>query len=205
MKNIPININILGIGGSPRRGGNSDTLLDKALQAADAQGAKVEKIILNDLCISACQECGGCDKSGLCVICDDMISLYAKLKQADGIIIASPIFFSGISAQLKTMIDRIQCHWIAKYILEQKIAPPDKIRYGVFICVRGQAGHNIFKAAARPVKAFMATEGFKYLAELFIDNVDFKGAVNKRPQILIDAYNLGQNLVKQLIIKEKTS
>ncbi len=191
-------IKVLGIGSSPRVGGNSDILLDKALAGALAEDAQMEKIILNELNIKPCQECGGCNETGACVVADDMLIVYDKLIQSQGIIIASPIFFSGISAQLKTMIDRIQCHWIAKYRLGQKIARQPKLRQGVFISVRGQRGLEIFKAAVKPVRAFMATEGFKYMAELLCDGLDYKGAVNKQPQVLSQAHELGQKLVHQI-------
>jgi multimeric flavodoxin WrbA len=191
-------IKVLGIGGSPRKGGNSDSLLDMALKGAREEGAEIEKIILNELAIKPCQECGGCYETGACIIDDDMQIIYDKLAQVHGLIVASPIFFSGISAQLKAMIDRIQCHWIAKYRLVKEITNLPEPREGVFISVRGQRGHAVFKAAAKPVKAFMATEGFHYLDELFCEAVDYKGAVQNQPEALTKACELGQKLVKSI-------
>jgi multimeric flavodoxin WrbA len=191
-------IKVLGIGGSPRRGGNSDTLLDTALQGATDGGAQTEKIVLNELNIRPCQECGGCDESGTCVIEDDMQIIYNKLPQAQGIIAASPIFFSGVSAQLKTMIDRLQCHWIGRYRLGRELAEQSSPRRGVFISVRGQKGLAVFQAAAKPVKAFMAIEGFRYTGELFCDELDYKGMVNDQPRLLTQAYELGRKLVREI-------
>ncbi len=191
-------INVSGIGGSPRRGGNSDIMLDKALAGALSKGAHTEKIIPNELAIKPCQECGGCDETGVCVVKDDMRLIYDKLSNAQGVIIASPIFFSGISAQLKAMIDRIQCHWVAKYRLDRKVTQYKGVRQGVFISVRGQHGLEIFKAAAKPVRAFMASEGFKYMDELFCDGLDYMGAINDQPKILTKAYELGQKLVSKI-------
>lgn len=193
-------IKVLGVGGSPRWGGNSDALLDAALRGAKKEGAEVEKIILNELSIKPCQECGGCNETGVCIIDDDMLLIYDKLAQAHGLIVASPIFFSGISAQLKAMIDRIQCHWVGKYRLVKEITTLPEPRMGVFISVRGQQGHAIFKAAAKPVKAFMATEGFRYLDELFCDAMDYRGAVNDQPQTLTKAYELGKKLVRKIFM-----
>jgi multimeric flavodoxin WrbA len=191
-------INVLGLGGSPRRGGNSDILLDKALQGALDAGASTEKIVLNELSIRPCQECGGCREGGGCIIKDDMQIIYTKLAQVQGVIVASPIFFSGISAQLKAMIDRIQCHWVAKYQLGQKPSPVSGLRKGVFISVRGQRGLEVFQAASKPVKAFMQTEGFQYVGELYCDGLDYKGAVHKQPRLLAEAYRLGQDLVNKI-------
>lgn len=191
-------IKVLGIGGSPRIGGNSDTLLDMALKGAKKEGAETEKIILNELAIKPCQECGGCYETGACIIDDDMQIIYDKLAQAHGLIVASPIFFSGISAQLKAMIDRIQCHWIGKYRLGKEITTLPEPREGVFISVRGQQGHAVFKSAAKPVKALMATEGFRYLDDLFCEALDYKGAVQNQPEALTKACELGQKLVKSI-------
>jgi rubredoxin len=172
--------------------------LDKALEGAIAEGAQTEKVILNELSIRPCQECGGCDETGICVIEDDMRLLYDKLTRTQGLIVASPIFFSGVSAQLKAMIDRIQCHWVGKYRLKHDIATPPGPRKGVFISVRGQKGHEVFQAAAKPVKAFMATEGFAYLGELFRDELEEKGAASNQPRTLTQAYELGRQLVNEI-------
>ncbi len=185
---------ILGIGGSPRRGGNSDRLLDKALAGAQAAGAQVEKLVLNELHIRPCQECGGCAKTGQCVIKDDMQHINEKLAMLDGLVIASPIFFSSVSAQLKTMIDRAQCRWVAKYCLGKSEVSPK--RPGIFICVRGQEGLPVMECAARVVKAFFATENVRYMAQLFVEGIDTKGAIDAHPEILDQAYNLGRQLVQ---------
>src|SRR3989304_7984942 len=97
---------VLGIYGSPRKGGNSDQLLDKALEGAKSAGAEVYRIYARDLKMSGCIECGGCDRTGKCVLEDDMQSVYPLLEEADIIIISSPIFFYGVTAQLKALSAR---------------------------------------------------------------------------------------------------
>src|SRR3989338_614183 len=106
---------VLGINGSPRIGGNTNLLLDKALEGAKNKGAKIEKVILNKLKIVPCQECEVVRDDGTCKIEDDFQPLYDKIKKADAIILASPIFFGSLSAQTKIMIDRFQCYWRYKY------------------------------------------------------------------------------------------
>ena len=98
-------VKVLGIMGSPRFGGNSDLLLDSALAGAGEGGAEIEKITICDLNIAPCKECLACDITGECVQADDMRSLYPKLVEADRLFLASPIFFMGISAQIKALID----------------------------------------------------------------------------------------------------
>ena len=112
-------MDVLGISGSPNTGGFTGLLLDKALDGAKASGAHTEKIILNDLNFKACQECGGCGETGVCILDDDMRPIYEKLVKADAVVVASPIYFGNITAQLKAMIDRCHSSWMAKYILKK--------------------------------------------------------------------------------------
>ena len=113
---------VLGIAGSPRRGGNTDLLLEQAMVGAKSVGAETETIVLSKLSIEPCRHCDGCLAEGQCVIDDDMQSIYPKLRQADRIILASPMFFMGITAQAKAMIDRCQALWAIKYVLHQPVA-----------------------------------------------------------------------------------
>jgi len=113
---------IVGILGSPRVGGNVDLLLDAALQGAAEAGAETRKIILNDLTIRPCQACGGCDQTGRCVIRDDMDVIYEAIDQMDGMVLATPVYFGGVTAQTKAMIDRCQAYWARKYLMKQPIS-----------------------------------------------------------------------------------
>ena len=113
---------VVGISGSPRRGGNSEILLDRALEGARSQGWEAEKIALSQLKFLPCQECAGCAKTGKCVLNDDMQLIYEKLTDSQALILASPIFFGSLAAQVKAMIERYQCRWVAKYLLGQKQA-----------------------------------------------------------------------------------
>lgn len=97
---------VLGVMGSPRKGGNSDVLLERALVGAASRGARVEKIHLDDLEIHPCRACEGCRGAGGCVQEDDMQALYAKMVAADGLIIATPVYWWGPSAQTKAFVDR---------------------------------------------------------------------------------------------------
>lgn len=187
---------ILAFAGSPRRGGNSEILLDGLIAGVKDKGGQVNKIILNELKISPCQECGGCDKSGCCVVDDDMQSIYKQLDSAGALVVASPIFFSGVSAQLKAVIDRCQCHWVRKFLLKQ--SPHENKRPGVFLSVRGQAGLDIFHCAVKPVKAFFGTEDVSYAHELLCDNIDAKGRISAHSDVLGQAYQLGWKLLSQI-------
>lgn len=98
---------ILVLKGSPREHGNSSVLADQVAAGASAAGARVESVWLHGLDIQPCSACNGCGgPGGACVVQDDMQPLYAKLAAADAIVLASPVYWFTLSAQLKACIDR---------------------------------------------------------------------------------------------------
>ena len=84
---------LLGIYGSPRKGGNTDLLLDAALEAAREAGVEVKSVYCRKLKYQGCISCGGCDKTGQCVIKDDMQDIYPLWDEAEAIILSTPDFF----------------------------------------------------------------------------------------------------------------
>ncbi|MDZ4132919.1 MAG: flavodoxin family protein, partial [Dethiobacteria bacterium] len=110
---------LLALAPSPRRGGNSDLLLNEFCRAAEEAGWKIDLLRINDLKIRPCQACDACAKDGHCIVQDDMQAVYPKVIASDAMVVASPITFGSMNAQLKTFIDRFQCWWHAKYNLKQ--------------------------------------------------------------------------------------
>ncbi|MCJ7523454.1 MAG: flavodoxin family protein, partial [Dehalococcoidia bacterium] len=151
---------VLGIMGSPRIKGNTDLLLDAAFEGAESQGAETEKIVVDRLKIAPCREYYGCLKDGNCVIQDDMTGIYPRLLASDIVIVASPIFFYNLSAQVKALIDRCQALWARKYIL--KLDPPNSARKGAFIGVAATQGKQLFDGAKLTVKYLFTSIGVKY-------------------------------------------
>lgn len=98
--------NVLIISASPRKGGNSDTLCDQFAKGAQEAGNHVEKLRLAELQIDYCSACYACKKLGHCVKQDDMTMVIDKMKASDVIVLATPVYFYTMDAQLKTMIDR---------------------------------------------------------------------------------------------------
>lgn len=93
--------------GSPRKGGNSDLLSDAFIRGAQEAGHDTEKIYLRDKKINDCLGCFACQKNGgVCLQKDDMQELYEKMKAADAIVFASPVYFYTWNAQMKTLVDR---------------------------------------------------------------------------------------------------
>ena len=185
---------VLGIMGSPRIKGNTDLLLEEALKGAKSQGAEVEKIVVDKLKISPCKEYLGCFKDGNCVIRDDMDDIYPKLLSADVVIIASPMFFYGVSSQAKALIDRCQALWARKHILKQSL--PNGGRKGAFIAVGATKGKRLFEGAILTVKYFFEAIGVEYADELLIRGVDARGEIKEHPIALSDAFELGKRVVQ---------
>lgn len=185
---------VLGINGSPRIGGNTDLLLDKVLEGAKSRGADTEKIVLNKLKFVPCQECEEMDDSGGCLVRDDMQMVYRKIKEADAIVLASPIFFGTLSAQSKMMIDRFQCAWRARYILKK--ANGYKKVPGAFISVEGSRRDDFFENAKSIVRNLFATINAAYKYELLCPGVDGKGGILGRPGCLKKALDIGSKLAK---------
>ena len=183
---------VLGINGSPRRGGNTDILLDNALKGAQNKGAEVEKIVLNNLEFSPCQECENMPSDRFCIIEDDMQTVYRKVEKADAIILSSPIFFGSLSAQTKMMIDRFQCVWRAKNILRKQVFEKRKI--GGFISVEGSNRKDFFDNARSIVKNFFVTINADYKEELFCSKINEKNSILKQLELLKAAFNLGAKL-----------
>ena len=185
---------VLGIMGGPRRQSNTELLLDKALAGASDAGAGVEKVVVSELNISPCQELYSCLKDGNCAIKDDMQWLYGKLLAADHIVFASPIFFYGITAQAKAMVDRCQALWVRRHVLGLG-GEDHRVRRGVFISVGATSGERLFDGAVLTVKYFFDAIGVKYAGDLLIREMDGKAQVREHPADLQDAFCLGQRLV----------
>ncbi len=185
---------VLAINGSPRRCGNTDILIDRFLEGAGAAGAKTEKIILNELIFSPCRECENMPDDGLCLIQDDMQSIYAKVKKADVLVLGSPIFFGSLSAQMKMMIDRFQCVWRAKYMLKKDVPGESSSRKGYFLCVEASERKDFFHNAKSIVRNYFATIDVDYAGELFCSGVGEKGSIKNHPDFMKKAFEFGKSV-----------
>jgi multimeric flavodoxin WrbA len=187
---------VLGIYGSPRKGGNSDLLLDEALKGATSAGAEVSSIRSSDLSISGCVECGGCDETGTCVLQDDMDHVYEQLVDADVIFLASPIFFYGIPAQAKALVDRCQALW-SRRALEKD--PHERGTFhggrGYLLAVGATKGANLFEGVQLTAKYFFDALDMSYEGGVFVRSAEGKGDIAKYPEYLKQAYDLGVSAV----------
>lgn len=187
---------ILGICGSPRKGGNSEILLQAMLGGARSAGARTKKLLLSDLHIKPCMECGVCDKTLKCVLRDGLEAVYSRVDDADIIVISSPIFFGSIPAQVKMMVDRLQPLWIKKE--KYGIAPLTlKKRKGFFLCVSGSRRKDFFENAKKIIRIFFAVLDIKYAGEIYCGGVNGKGDIRSRKDILKRTRRAGERLIKK--------
>jgi len=182
--------------GSPRVDGNTELLLNETVRAVRELGHEIKVRKLNLMRIKPCQDCGGCDKNGICIINDDMVKVYKDIREADRIILASPIFFFGLSAQAKAMVDRCQSFWCEKYLLKKTIPEGPHGRKGLLMLVGGMKKEVGIQCGDATAKAFFRTVSVPSHAVLAFLQVDAKGAILEHPTALKEAYEAGRMLVQ---------
>lgn len=189
---------VLALNGSPRRGGNTELLLEEALKGVREEGGEVTRYHLNSLSLKPCQQCGACDDTGKCIINDDMQAIHNDISTTDRIILASPIFFFNVSAQTKIVIDRCQSFWSQKYLHKKPISAGALGRKGLLILVGGmkQTEKNEgFHCAEVVVRTFFRTVSVQEHTTLAYGNIDEKGVIKDHPTALQEAYEAGKKLV----------
>ncbi len=175
---------VVGIVGSTRRGGNTEILTQIALDEIKKEGIKTELITLAGKNIAPCDACRGCVKTGKCHIEDDFDSVFAKMKQADGIILSTPVYYGGATPQIVSLISRFYA--AGSKTLRRKVGGP--------IVVARRAGHNF--TLAQLMFFFMISEmivpGSSYW------NIAFgrqKGDVRKDEEGVKTIKNFAHNMV----------
>ncbi len=188
---------ILAIYGSPRRRGNTATLLKHAVQGAVDAGAQVDEVILRDLKISPCLEIYACKKDGRCAIKDDFQQVVDQILLAKGLILASPIFFYTVSAHTKILMDRCQSLWVKKYWIDKvPFGQWKPKRKGVFISAGATKGKKLFEGALLTVKYFFDTLDTELYRSLLFRRLDYEEDILKHPDYLEEAYEVGSALAE---------
>ena len=189
---------ILAVAGSPRRGGNSDTLLQQAIAGAQTAGATVELVVLSQLDIHPCAGCERCFADGRCVVNDDYQSLYDKVLAADAVMLASPVHFTNVSGWTKAFIDRFQCLWALRHVLKRSVPLPagGKKRRAIFLATAGSPTLR-FDCTLSTVRAMFSAIEATWIGSVCVNNIDQRGAVAEHPDTLKQAYELGARLVSE--------
>jgi len=180
--------------GSPRKKGSTAVLAVEAERGLNGQGVETKTIFLNDLKIRGCQACYWCKKNDVseCAIKDDMQHLHWLMKECDGMIVASPIYFAGVTAQTKAWLDRM-----FPYIgmdLSPKMPPGKKVS---FIFTQNQPDARLFET---PVRTFMQMVGLTGLLvkDLMLAcdlDAGIKRPVEEKKEFMEKAFWLGRDLL----------
>ncbi len=174
---------VLILSASPRKGGNSDVLCDEFARGAEVAGHSVEKIRVAEKNIGYCRACYACKNSGKCVIVDDMAEILQKMIDSDVLVLASPVYFYSVDAQLKALIDRTVARWLEvknkEFYYIVTAADEDKASAEITLaCFRGYAD---------------CVEGAEEKGVIYGMGVYEKGEINGHPAML-QAYETGKNL-----------
>ena len=184
---------IIAIYGSPRRKGNTATLMKRAVEGARDAGADVEEIVLRDLKISPCIEIYGCLEAGECAIKDDFQMVRDKILDARGLILASPVFFYTVSSHTKMLMDRFQSLWVKKYWVDKTLKEKQtNHRKGLFISVGATKGKKLFDGILLSVRYFFDVLDMELWKALLYRQLDFQDDVLKHPEYLEEAYQAGK-------------
>jgi len=186
---------VIALSGSPRKNGNTELLLGEIGRGLELNGNSFELIRLADLDIAPCLGCGGCSKTGECVVLDDMVQIYRKLADVSTIILSSPVYFYGLTAQAKAAVDRIQAFWCRKYILRRPEFWQDKPRgHGYLVAAAATSGPRLFEGAELCGTYFFDALGFDLAGSLYVNNVDKRGAVKGLLKELVRAHEFGRSM-----------
>jgi FMN-dependent NADH-azoreductase len=196
-------IKVLAFAGSPRRHGNSETLLDWVLDAMQKDnGVVIEKFALDEADVNPCRGCNACEVLNKCVQRDGMDVLHDKIIDADIIVLAAPIYCMGICSQAKALIDRFQVFRSRKYVLRLPVVPPERVgkRLGIFLSTAGQNWDYVFDGAVPSVKCFYHVIDVKDrdIHYLMINGVDEKGAINTHPTARNDAGQMADDVIREI-------
>ncbi|MGA2191954.1 MAG: flavodoxin family protein [Nitrospirota bacterium] len=190
---------VLGFSGSPRVNGNTELLLKELLRGASDAGADTEMVQVRKVRFDPCISCNRCFATGRCEVEDEFQPIYDKIIEADHIVLASPIYFMGLTAWAKALVDRCQCFWAKKYVLKEPVPnyKGNLERRGIFISTAGSNVKQAFDGAVFTVKFFFDAIGVVPYKNLLYHNVDEKGAIKDHPTALKEAYETGRELVAQ--------
>jgi multimeric flavodoxin WrbA len=194
-------VKLLGIVCSPRTNGNTEVLVKEALDTARNLGAETEMIKVSDLNITPCDGCESCDITGECKIEDDMQNIYTKLLHSDGILFGSPVYFWGVTAQAKTVIDRT-------FVFRRDRRLRNKVA-GAVVVARNSGASATFSALsdffnlhrmipARSIGSRTVEELAKEWGGGVIAYADKPGEVKKDEQAIAKAQSLGKAIVETL-------
>ena len=181
---------IVGIVGSPRKQGNTATLVNEVLRGARDSGASDKLFYLNEMNIRGCQGCRACKKpDSMCIQKDDMTMLYSEIKEADAVVIGSPVYFCQVTGQTKIFIDRLFAFLNADFthkLGEKKMT--------VMIYSQGQPKPDMFRQSFDLNSGILSLVGLKVKETIVAEGNSRLDDVSKKNYVMDKAYNVGKSV-----------
>ncbi len=187
---------VLGLQGSPRKKGNTNFLLSRFMSATEQFGARTHVIDVTQKEIIPCREYTVCEKKGYCPIEDDVKDeIYPLLREAELVVVATPIFFYNMTAQLKAVVDRCQTFWARKYKLKLK-DPGADMRRGFLLAVGATKGKNLFEGLNLTTQYFFDAIGARFEDSLTYRGIEGPKDMAAHPTVIKDVEEAAERLMK---------
>ena len=182
--------------GSPRPKGNSAILAKRLCDAAEKLGASVQTFLLNELNYKGCQACMACKtKLDKCAVQDDLTGVLENIREADVLVMATPIYFGEMTSQMKGFLDRVYSYLVPDYMTNPKpcrLAPGKKL---VFIQVQGQPNETLYADVYPRIENFFKRYGFAERYFLLACGVRHLGDISAREESLRQAEEVGKRIM----------
>ena len=177
---------ILGIVGSPRRGGNTETLIDQVLRGAEDAGGFAEKIVLSEINVQPCRACNACHNTGKCVIDDDFASTLEKMKENKIWVLGTPVYWWGPTAQMKAFIDRWygvdRAHFRGK---------------SVILAISSGGGPSYSRLTVEMLESIIPYLGMNHIATLQAPGTSGLGSVKRDKTLMNKAMTIGHDVMNR--------
>lgn len=208
-------MDVLGIVGSSRKGGNTDILVRKVLDGVEKKGFSTSVLYLSDHTISDCTGCEGCQQSFRCIVNDDMQTIYPLLENVKGLVLGSPTYFYNVSGIMKCFLDRLYCYeFFDKHDRSVWLGLNEitGIKYAITVAVCEQDNEADMGFTSEALGRSLAAIGFRIIGAVKAFHAFSKGDVSRQVETLAGAEQAGARLadtitlnaqVKHLLIKSK--
>lgn len=198
---------VLGIVGSNRKKGNTDTLIESALSGVKSTGVEVEKIFLSDYKFVDCKGCEGCHYSHRCIIKDGMQEIYDKMDESDGLILGSPTYFYNVTGITKCFLDRLYQYEIfddddrSVWLTKNEIFG---MKYAVTVAVCEQNSIEDMGVTSEVMNKTLAAVGYRVVSAVKALKLFERGSALRHEDIINTSYKAGIKLGKTLLLAQKT-
>ena len=177
-------IRVLGVVGSPRRGGNTETLVDEVLRGAEEAGGRTEKAVLSEMDVRPCRACNACSRLGRCVIEDDMAGLLERMRASNVWVLGTPVYWWGPTAWMKAFIDR--WYGVDRALFRGK---------GVVLAVSSGGGPSYARLTVEMLESIIPYLGMRHLATLQAPGTSGPGSARRDSALMRRAWSTGRRAV----------